>query len=123
MFDPSKPVQTRDGRPAILLTTTFPPDVKEVAGSRLDNQNVAAVVAGKLEFFYEDGTYWSSSRDDADDLINVPDQTFEFLNVYPEDEMVFSYPTEAAAKAAGGAGRLLVKLTRTDGKVTAAELA
>lgn len=69
-FDPTKPVQTRDGRPARILAT----DVKNNGGfiivvaipSKYNDNEVVYTV-------HDDGCYYKGNPTVADDLINVPE--------------------------------------------------
>jgi hypothetical protein len=69
-FDPSKPVQTRDGRPARILAT----DMKSDRG-----YCIAAAIGGSNEFvetFTSDGRVIASPpfRDRGVDLVNIPER-------------------------------------------------
>lgn len=78
-FDPTKPVQTRDGRPARILAT----DLKSSHGA------IVAIVNTEGEeraiHFHASGHYFTETES-AIDLVNVPEKrTIEFwLNVYPD---------------------------------------
>lgn len=79
-FDPTKPVQTRDGRKARILATDF----KTNSGRSI----VAAIVIHSNDhemagLRYPDGRVSSVEGKTADgDLINVPEVTTKIANVY-----------------------------------------
>lgn len=68
MFDPTKPVQTRDGKRAQILD--FKPAINRGA------QPIIAVVDFEthlgIEYFWSDGA-WTRARQSELDLINVPE--------------------------------------------------
>jgi len=75
-FDPSKPVQTRDGHKARVLCTDLDGPKPIGAGIYLSG--------GSMEFLY---SYLSSGRlDDAtpngDDLVNAPEKRTVWINFY-----------------------------------------
>lgn len=80
LFDPTKPVQTRDGRPVRILATGISspdgPIVALVASSSVPGREYAL-------HFYEDGRY-AEDYTSADDLVNVsqPVVVDGWLNVY-----------------------------------------
>lgn len=74
-FDPTKPVQTRDGRAARILTT----DLKSA-----DYSIVAAYLDGNgrelVNTFTANGSYWSDDRENPMDLVNVPERFKFYVN-------------------------------------------
>lgn len=79
-FDPTKPVQTRDGRKAqILYTNRNASDYPIVAMvTRQPNQ------PEDVNFYTADGRYYVEERTSIDDLVNIPEKwTVKFwVNVY-----------------------------------------
>lgn len=85
MFDPTKPVQTRSGKPARILCT----DRKYWDGTR----PLVALVSGgdgeeQLGTYPASGRFLDGGSDDPDDLVNVPEQTKTYR--YIDDEGCFS---------------------------------
>jgi hypothetical protein len=98
-FDPSKPVQTREGSPARIICT-------DRKFKSLDNYKDWPILAlfgnGPNEIvgaFMRDGRMFST-RDDPRDLVNVPDIRYEYQNVYKRGTSTprFCYATLEAAK-------------------------
>lgn len=77
-FDPTKPVQTRDGRKARIVAT----DLKSGSGETI----LACVFSTDDEHeytmrYFSNGTFWDDGPASADDLINVPEEKVCFINV------------------------------------------
>lgn len=73
-FDPSKPVQTRDGRKARIIAA-------DIFGR--PHALVALVNNGKMEetlTYFTDGRYYSS-EDSPLDLVNIPEKVERWINV------------------------------------------
>lgn len=81
MIDLTKPVQTRDGRKALIVTTklhdrTFPVAAEiEIDG---DSQHTT------VNTFTVDGHYMNDGSQRNGDLINVPDKRVVWVNMYPD---------------------------------------
>jgi hypothetical protein len=104
-FDPSKPVQTRDGRPARILCT----DIKH------PNYSIAAAYTNQfgVEIISSYTTDGISSGHGSVDLINVPEKRTVWVNVYPS----LGYPTKALADKCAATDRIAcVPLTYTVGE-------
>lgn len=74
-FDPTKPVQTRDGRKARILGTI----------KNDDYPIVAAVSDGpyeECEEYSSEGFYYRKEEPSKFDLVNVPDERELWVNVY-----------------------------------------
>jgi hypothetical protein len=76
MFDPSKPVQTRDGRKARIICTDlkhpeFP--VIAVITDRYGNEFAVA--------YTKDGRWRNDTQDDSD-LLNIPEKRVGWVNAY-----------------------------------------
>lgn len=91
-FDPTKPVQTRDGRKARIVCT--------------DAKSEYPIVALVLENGVEEhsrhticGHWWSSKMDCNNDLVNIPikHKRTIFLNVYKD--YIVTHESEYKAKA------------------------
>lgn len=117
-FDPTKPVQTRDGRKARILCTDMKNDTYPIG---------AAVMQGEgrevIRTYTADGHERANVRDNDEDLVNVPEETVEWLNYYG----LFQYPSthrtrEKADKAAAPYRQALLKVTKVDGKVAKVEV-
>lgn len=92
MFDPKKPVQTRDGRSVRILATDL---------SLEDGGAIAAVVQERANLyrFQADGR----RRDDAetpDDLVNIPEKIVRYVNVYDAAQMGLHPSAEEADRVA-----------------------
>jgi hypothetical protein len=124
MIDFNKPLQTRDGRPVRILAT----DLKGI-------YPVAAVVPSggeeTVQSFTLDGRFYASadSEETEWDLRNVPEETVEYGNFYPDrGSATYAWcryvEREAAreGKAPDGSG-VTLKVTKVDGRITAVSLA
>lgn len=81
-FDPTKPVATRDGRPARIICTDLKPDNGfpwPIAAAVLEDGSETIVR------YFDDGVYGrceKTSKQNPSDLVNVPCRTSKFSNVY-----------------------------------------
>jgi hypothetical protein len=110
MFDPSKPVQTRDGRPARIVAT----DVKN------DEYPILALIAEEDDTEYEatftaEGAFLNDGCENARDLVNVPETTTEYVNLGG----AFSRQEFAEREHEGWA---VAKLVREGSKIVSAEI-
>lgn len=74
-FDPTKHVQTRDGKPVRILST----DIKSEGGENI----VAVVTQGQIDItreFFADGRYVLGRETDTD-LINVPAKRMGYVGI------------------------------------------
>jgi hypothetical protein len=103
-FDPTKPVQTRDGRKARIVAT----------GLNCIQGSIVAVVTHQdggeyASHFFDDGRYISGVEGDLD-LVNVPEKRGLWVNFYPDQgRMVFAHPSREEADAKAGADRVACK--------------
>lgn len=117
-LDLTKPVQTRDGRPARVIAT----DRKATRSLVVlidDGSGVERAVTR-----HADGRY-SQHRDGNGDLVNVPETTYLFVNVYPNGPWGDNRPAAFALRSSDDkpmANGHQVKLTYENGKPVAAEL-
>lgn len=132
-FDPTKPVQTRDGRKARIIAT----DAKLT-----DGRSIIALVertnGGEMaRYVYEDGSWFGSYVTDPSDLINVPEETVEYRTValgeraalqpYGRGCSVLSIGCVPSATEAGARELVynswdgIAKITTVDGKLTGLE--
>jgi hypothetical protein len=108
-FDPNRPVQTRDGRPARILCTDLKGD-----------QPIAAAIRGAggnetVSEFGENGQWLVGETSDTD-LINVPEKRTVWVNIY-EDGYTSRYPTRELADIGACRARIAcVPLTYTVGE-------
>jgi hypothetical protein len=109
MFDPSKPVQTRDGRPARILAT----DRKAPVGSPL---SIIALVENNHGYEFT-AKYDTDGRarlsPSMSDLVNVPMRTTRSFNVYFSD--TGSSPAVNEARYGTMKGRLTIDVEIEDG--------
>lgn len=76
VFDPLKPVQTRDGRKVRILTTDR---------RNLDYPIVALLGDGdSIAMFTREGCVFRSGNHTGSDLINVPEPVVTYVNIYPQ---------------------------------------
>lgn len=107
-FDPTKPVQTREGRPARILTTegegTYPifATIVNSRGTKLTTS------------FTVDGLRYADEIDELD-LVNIPEPETVYFNVSPE-HIVFRYDTAAEADNARSYRNIALKAQVIDGK-------
>lgn len=107
-FDPSKPVQTRDGRKARILCTdkvcdtSWSPDVSTIVALVMHEAGVE-IVNG----YYEDGRRYRNNQS-LSDLVNVPEKKFEYYRMWRDDLSTYTsrYPalSEEIARANKGFG-------------------
>lgn len=95
-FDPTKPVQTRDGRAARIVCT----DYKAINGESLC---VLITAENGRESFYShfaDGSFEKGSLSQHD-LVNLPEKREVWVNVYPENSIINDafHPTKELADA------------------------
>lgn len=107
-FDPTKPVQTRDGRKARILTTNLKATSYTLAA--------AVICFGEEECIY---TLLPNGRIDNAaesrmDLINIPEKTIRFVNVYPGNG---SNTLEEAKRVANVNSTGTLEVTIVDGKL------
>lgn len=101
IFDPTKPVRTRDGRPARILAT-------DLKGEDPIAAAVLSLFSGEgaeevIHEYQEDGRY-IREREHELDLLNVPERTFKFVNVYAGGTLGMSHRSESGANGAERAG-------------------
>lgn len=115
-FDPTKPVQTRDGRPVRILCT----DLKE------EGYPIAAAVQGwdgseRLESFTTDGRLISGGgRYPKLDLVNVPDHGSFWINVFGDGVLGSPWDNRADADRRKGERGSLLEIRMCDGKLVEA---
>jgi hypothetical protein len=119
MFDPTKPVQTRDGRKARIICTDREnveyPIVALIASA--GGEEIAAT-------FTDDGRFYYAGREDDDDLVNVPETTERSFAVYPSSEggSVSEFTEEEVGRLSRDTCRPLLKMTFVDGKYRSCEV-
>jgi len=104
-FDPTKPVQTRDGRKARIICT-----------DANNHQPIVALITEQDGHEYtrdytKDGFYFMCSEQSSSDLINIPERRIMWTNVYTlyADS---NYPTREEADKHAGANRIgVLKIT------------
>jgi hypothetical protein len=103
-FDPTKPVQTRDGRKARIVAT----------GLNCIQGSIVAVVTHQdggeyAGHFFDDGRYILGEEGDLD-LVNVPEKRGFWVNFYPgQGGWVFLHPSRKEADIDAGASRVACK--------------
>ena len=74
-FDPTKPVQTRDGRKARIICTDYKGSIQPV---------IAIIDEGDREsvhWYNKDGRFLTIAQETRDDLINVPEKRKVWVNI------------------------------------------
>lgn len=100
VFDATKPVQTRDGRPARIICT-----------DRTNNRPIVALIhsrQGTDEIAvsrYADGSM-NPNYESGADLVNIPERKSEFWNCYNKGANQY-HKTLGSAKGARGCGGVL----------------
>lgn len=112
-FDPTKPVQTRDGRAARIICTDR--SYRGFSGS------IVALVTSEPEgvelphIFQSNGEVWGCVP--HDDLINVPEEHTVWLNVYLRDGSNVSHPTRHEADTRAVRNRIAcIEVTYKEGE-------
>lgn len=102
-FDPSKPVQTRCGKPATILCTDLKSPLYTI-GARIVRDNGEEILSG----FTAKGNFANDFSEDNNDLVNVGNRLKLtcWLNVYPTRVYAFQSKEQADAQAAFLAGRI-----------------
>ena len=90
MFDPTKPVQTKSGLPAKILHI-----IKDNAQFQTCTYPIYAVItkedgSEKVLTFDLNGDEVHKDQHSCNDLINIPDVTHTFLNVYVDKDRILS---------------------------------
>ncbi len=96
-FDPTKPVQTRDGRKARILAT-----------DKTGGQPIIALVQDPLsrccqpheiaESFCSDGRYFPYGTDESSkDLVNIPQKIVQWINIYKKTGVGCAHATREEA--------------------------
>jgi len=101
-FDPTRPVQTRDGRKAEILCTDLYPPLS--IGVKITDRN-GTKHAG---FRTKDGRCYSNGQDSFLDLVNIPEKRVGWLNIHEVRGSVYLYycHTRKDADAMAGVGRI-----------------
>ena len=137
-FDPSKPVQTRDGRPARIISTDAVGITDSSGRNSAMNQPILAAIGvgaeAKFEKFEASGRYTRFGERD-EDLVNpiekiVAYHTFNFKGGCGLGEAGIELGTIANRSVEGARDLLrssrwdgVMKITTVDGKLTAVEIA
>lgn len=103
-FDPTKPVQTRDGKPARIMTT----DCKN------DNFPIAALIdygnSEIAEFYTIDGFLREDHQELDIDLVNCPEKHVRWLNVYSDGGIGVYSSREIADKYASALDKVVPRI-------------
>jgi hypothetical protein len=79
-FDPAKPVQTRDGRKARIICTDSKASPHYPLLALVGKQDGSEIILS----FTPGGAYQLGTTGVADDLVNIPEETVLYVNVYPQ---------------------------------------
>jgi hypothetical protein len=117
-FDPTKPVQTRDGRPARILCANVKRSAWPIVAAVTDPDGSESVVS-----------YTAKGRElrlqeTENDLLNAPEETTEWINYYGDESVRNKAHSslDIANHYATGLRQALFKVTKVDGKVTKVEV-
>ncbi|MCC3246721.1 hypothetical protein LG047_15580 [Methylocystis sp. WRRC1] len=80
-FDPTKPVQTRDGRKARIVATDFRGENGETILAAVE-RHLQPGVEDAREYF-ADGSYTGCGKKVLD-LVNIPERMARWVNIYPD---------------------------------------
>lgn len=106
-IDFSKPVQTRDGRPARILATDLRHPDYSVVAAVSDGNNLEEIIR-----FTPEGSFWKARggrpEPDRADLVNVPRKIGReiWVNVYPTDDSYGAMKSKAVADQWAGGTRI-----------------
>lgn len=112
MFDPTKPVQTRDGRKARIVAT----DVRR--SNSVDQLMILALITSPDTVYeyegyrHQDGTYPHVKP--HLDLVNIPVKSSTWQNVYEIGAVASMHDSRERAKAARSIGKTCLGLLRRD---------
>lgn len=116
-FDPTKPVQTRDGRPVRILCTDVKSQRFPIVAAVLDSNGFERVIT-----YATDGRELIRTETELD-LMNIPEETTEWVNYYEDIQSPSVWKTcEEADVFAAHYREALFKVTKVDGKVTKVEV-
>ena len=113
-FDPTKPVQTRDGRPARIICTDKDQLQYSIVALVRDLSGVEVAKSYTATGQYHSGAGALSSSD----LVNIPERREMWLNVYPSGNVGAGFPSRARADEAVGsyARTACLHITYTEGE-------
>ena len=77
-FEPTKPVQTRDGRKARILCKDLNSDVYTIVAATMENNGTESV-----RLYTNTGQILVGKPNHDLDLVNIPKRTSRWTNVYP----------------------------------------
>lgn len=97
-FDPTKPVQTRDGRKARIVDTNYKGGPKSILAIVTLNSTLEAAHA-----YNKDGSYLTNMTQDLD-LINIPEKYTLWVNLYADRGSMFTHSHSSRAQADVNAG-------------------
>jgi hypothetical protein len=100
MFDPNKPVQTRDGKPARIVCTDGKNPSRPLVALITYTGLAGNVTVESAGFYNRNGRVCENIEND-DDLVNIPEEvTVERWGVIRGNEFISTFPTETEARAA-----------------------
>ena len=98
-FDPTKPVRTRDGKPARIIATDLKSDHPIVAAVKDKNGD-------EYHYGYTKNGHWiDDSYEGAIDLVNIPEKHELWVNVYDSCFGGFNLKPHATREAADNNAR------------------
>lgn len=101
-FDPTKPVQTRDGRPARIICT-----------DRKHSRDVIVALVttdtGEERIYdFSEAGFFLSYQESGVDLVNIPARRHEYVNCYANAEPCFHSSWETARQGATNSDRVYI---------------
>ena len=111
-FDPTKPVQTRDGRKARIICTDAKQNKYPIVALVTINDEIEDVRS-----YTESGYFYAFENNSAFDLINIPERKVKFANVY-ETHVSRWFDERSEADSTKSSGRIgVLKLIYEDNKL------
>jgi hypothetical protein len=106
-FDPTKPVQTRDGRKARIICTDAKNNQPIIALHEIDDDGEA------IRYHEADGK-WFAGEECNNDLINVQEKRIHhrWINIYPSGAEIPHASKESADKAANTSRIACIEITK-----------
>ena len=100
-FDPTKPVQTRDGRKVRIVDTNYKGNARRPILAIITEDDHTEI----CHTFNKDGSSLPDMTRDLD-LINIPEKYTLWVNLYADRGILFTHSSRAQADVNAGASRI-----------------
>lgn len=119
-FDPTKPVETRNGRKARIVCSDMKSKYKQIVALVYDLSTDEEFV----HWYRPDGHFLTSGVEHQLDLVNVPERTIRYVNLHRKNSLADSLTQNVAVrpKPYFVDGFDAIKLTYEDGKLVKVEI-